>query len=61
MKEYEQVADSGLSLMTIREILILKCSYYYKFEKIMSTSPNVALPYIAELGHPDYDTLDNLS
>ena len=62
VKEHDQVADSGSSLMTIREILISKCSYYYEFEEIMGTctSPNVAPPCIAELGYPDRVTLDDL-
>ena len=58
MKKHDQAADSGLSLMTIQEILISKCSYYYEFEEIISTSPNVAPPYIAKSGHPDHVTID---
>ena len=61
VKEHDQAADSGSSLMTIREILISKCSYYYEFEEIMGTSPNVAPPYIVESGHPDRVTLDEPS
>lgn len=60
MKEYDQVVDSSLRLMTIQEILISKCLYYYRFEEIMGTSPNVGLLYIAELGHPDCITLNKL-
>ena len=58
VKEHDQVTDSSSSLMTIREILISKCSYYYEFEEIMGTSPNVAPPCIAESGHPDRVTMD---
>lgn len=49
VKEYNQVANSGLSLMIIQEILISKCLYYYEFEKIIGTSPNICPPYITEL------------
>lgn len=38
VKDHNQVADSGSGLITIREILISKCPYYYQFEEIMGTS-----------------------
>lgn len=34
--------------------------YYYEFEEIMGTSPNVAPPYIVESGYLDYVILDEL-
>lgn len=58
MKKYDQVMNSSLRLMTIQEIWISKCLYYYRFKEIMDISPNVGLPYIAELGHPDCITLN---
>lgn len=61
IKDHDQVADSGSSLMTIREILISKCSYYYEFQEIMGTLPNIAPPYIAESGQPDCVTMDKPS
>lgn len=60
MKEHDQAIDSGLSLKIIQEILILKYFYYYEFEEIVGTSPNIALLYIAELKHLDYVTLKEL-
>lgn len=57
VKDHNQVADSGSSLITIQEILISKCSYYYEFGEIMDTLPNVAPPYIVESRHPDRITL----
>lgn len=58
MKKYDQAVDSDSNLMTIQEILISKCLYYYEFEKIMGKSLNIALSYIAESGHPNYVTIN---
>lgn len=53
VKDHNQVANSGSGLITIREIFISKCPYYYQFEEIMGTSPNVAPPFLVESGHLD--------
>lgn len=43
----------------IREILISKYLFFYKFEEIIGTSLNVAPPYISESGHPDCITAED--
>ena len=58
-KDHDQPPDDGASSMTIRQILIFKCSFFYEFTEIMGTSPNVAPPYISESGHPDCVTIQD--
>lgn len=60
-KEDDKFADSYSSLMTIWEIIILKCLYYYEFEEIKSTSKNICPPYIRKSGYLDYATLNEPS
>lgn len=60
VKKYNQAADSSSSLIIIQEILISKCLYYYEFEEIIGTSPNVASSYIAKSRHPDCIIINKL-
>lgn len=38
---------------TIREVLLLKCSFFYDFEEIMGDSPIITPPFLMESGHPN--------
>lgn len=45
-----QVGDNTYG-KTIREDLILKCSFYYEFEEIIGDSPTISPPFWMESGH----------
>lgn len=50
---YHYIANKLLGPQTIREVLISRCSWYYKFEAIMDESPNIVPPYLINSENPD--------
>lgn len=40
---------------TIREVLLLKCSFYYEFEEIIGDSPTINPPFLIESGLPNHE------
>ena len=49
---HDQIGDNTCG-KTIREVLLLKCSFFYNFEEIMGDSPIITPPYLMESGHPN--------
>lgn len=51
---HDQIGDNTCG-KTIREVLLLKCLFFYDFEEIMGDSPIITPPYLMESGHPNWD------
>lgn len=51
VSNHDQVGDNTYG-KTIREVLLLKCSFYYDFEEIKRDSPTINLSFLMESGHP---------
>lgn len=45
----DELPDNG----TIRQLLVLKCPWYYDFEDLFHDHPNVTAPYMIESRGPD--------
>lgn len=52
ISNHNQVGDNTFG-KTIREILLLKCSFFYDFEEIMGNSSIITPPFLMESDHPN--------
>ena len=46
-------AIDGLGSETIRSWVLKRCAWYYDFETLFGSSPNVSAPFLSESGQPD--------
>lgn len=52
---HSYIADESKGPQTICQVLTSKCLFYYDFEDIMGTAPNIVPSYLVESGYPNCD------